>query len=1069
MDNQDLNNKPVSGAIAWMTRNAVASNLLMGVLLLAGFFSVLQTKQEVFPGFSIDIIAVTVPYPGASPEEVEQGIILAVEEQIRGIDGIKRINSNASENAGSIIVELLTDAKTDKVLNDVKSAVDRITTFPQDAERPQVEELSLRREVITLILSGDQDLKTLQQLAENARSEIRKDPNVTQIQVADVPDLEMSIEVPKATLEAHGLTLDDIATQIRIASLELPSGGVKTANGEILVRVADRKRSVDDFKDLIIRSSFQGAELRLGDIATVIDGYTDTDEESYYNGKRAVRLVVYRVGDQTPTDVANAVKAYKAQLEAELPDAITVSVWNDTSEILKGRIQLLVNNARVGLILVFCILALFLEFRLAFWVAMGIPISFLGSFILLGQTGATINMISLFAYIVTLGLVVDDAIVVGENIFEKREKGLPWIDAAVEGAREMAVPVTFAVLTSVAAFSPLLLVPGVSGKFFGLIPTVVISVLLLSLIESFFVLPAHLGHMSDKEPGAFLQMMNRPQQWMAVRLNRFIQGPFDRLLNVAVRNRYASFATAIALFFISIGVVGGGLLPFSFFPKIESDRISISATLPYGAPIENTAHVQRSIESAIEAALDASEEKNIIKGVFSTVGAGPLGRTGVPKGSHLTAVTIEMVSAEYRTIGAEELSTLIKENMPPLPGVENLKYNTNLDGPGAGAAVDVKLTSDDFEALATASDELADMLRGYPSLISIENTFSAGKQQLDYQILPEGRSLGLTSSDVARQLRSSFFGSEALREQVGRLERRTMIRLPKSERTVENDVSTIRIRTPRGGFVPLEQVAQRSRGQAPTSITREDGIRSINVRADLAPGVPSSREVLTDIENTLFPALKEKYPDLELRFAGEQRDQQETMASLGRNYLLALLAIYGLLAIPFKSYIQPFIIMSAIPFGFVGAVAGHMIMGFSLSVISMFGIVALTGVVVNDSLVLIDAANNYRANGETPIQAVMNGAKRRFRPILLTSLTTFLGLAPMILEKSLQARFLIPMAISLGFGVLFATGIILLIVPSLYMIVEDLKGISAKKQPKEGKDVMHPSTGRIDVEASASK
>ncbi len=1069
MDNQDSNNQSVSGAIAWMTRNAVASNLLMGVLLLAGFFSVLQTKQEVFPAFSIDIIAVTVPYPGASPEEVEQGIVLAVEEQLRGIDGIKRINSNASENVGSIIVELLTDAKTDKVRNDVKSAVDRITTFPQDAERPQVEELSLRREVITLILSGDQDLKTLQQLAEAARSEIRKDPNVTQIQVVDVPDLEMSIEVPKLTLEAHGLTLDDIATQIRIASLELPSGGVKTANGEILVRVADRKRSVDDFKDLIIRSSFQGAELRLGDVATITDGYTDTDEESYYNGKRAVRLVIYRVGDQTPTDVANAVKLYKSQLESELPATITVSVWNDTSEILKGRIQLLVNNARVGLILVFCILALFLEFRLAFWVAMGIPISFLGSFILLGQTGATINMISLFAYIVTLGLVVDDAIVVGENIFEKREKGLPWIDAAVEGAREMAVPVTFAVLTSVAAFSPLLLVPGVSGKFFGLIPTVVISVLLLSLIESFFVLPAHLGHMSDKPPGAFVQMMNRPREWMSIKLNRFIQGPFDRILNTAVRNRYASFATAIALFFISIGVVGGGLLPFSFFPKIESDRISISATLPYGAPVENTAHVQRSIESAITAALEDIEEKNIIKGVFSTVGAGPLGRTGVPKGSHLTAVTIEMVSAEYRTIGAEELSRRIKEKMSPLPGVENLKYNTNLDGPGAGAAVDVKLTSDNFESLATASDELTQMLRGYPSLISIENTFSAGKQQLDYQILPEGRSLGLTSSDLARQLRSSFFGSEALREQVGRLERRTMVRLPKSERTVENDVSSIRVRTPQGGFVPLEQVAKRSRGQAPTSITREDGVRSINVRADLAPGVASSREVLTDIENTLFPALKEKYPELELRFAGEQRDQQETMASLGQNYLLALLAIYGLLAIPFKSYIQPFIIMSAIPFGFVGAVAGHMIMGFSLSVISMFGIVALTGVVVNDSLVLIDAANNYRANGESPIQAVMNGAKRRFRPILLTSLTTFLGLAPMILEKSLQARFLIPMAISLGFGVLFATGIILLIVPSLYMIVEDLKGLSSKERLKASHKMDDLPNMHDGIEATASK
>ncbi len=1069
MDKQPSKISDIGGAVAWMTRNSVASNLLMGILLLAGFFSVLQTKQEVFPEFSIDIISVTVPYPGASPEEVEQGIILAVEEELRGIDGIKRLNSNASENAGSVIVELLTDAKPDKVLNDVKAAVDRITTFPEDAEKAQVSELSLRREVITLILSGNQDLSTLHQLAENARSEIRKDPNVTQVEVVDVPELEMSIEVPKATLESHGLTLDDVAMQIRIASLELPSGGVKTDNGEILVRVADRKKSLEDFNNIIVRSSFQGAELKLGDIATITDGYADTDEESYYNGERAVRLVIYRVGDQTPTAVAEAVKNYKSQLESELPSAITVSVWNDSSEILKGRIQLLVDNARIGLILVFVILALFLEFRLAFWVAMGIPISFLGSFILLGQTGATINMISLFAYIVTLGLVVDDAIVVGENIFEKREKGLPWLDAAVEGAREMAVPVTFAVLTSVAAFSPLLLVPGVSGKFFGLIPTVVISVLLLSLVESFFVLPAHLGHMSDKEPGPVLKMLNRPREWVAVRLDRFIQGPFDRVLDLAVRFRYASFAIAISMFFVSIGVVGGGLLPFSFFPKIESDRISISAKLPYGAPIEQTAHVQRSIEGAIDKTLSELEEQDIVKGIFSTVGAGPIGRTGVPKGSHLTAVTIEMVSAEFREIGAEELSSKIKENMPPLPGVENLKYNTNLDGPGAGAAVDIQLTSDDFDSLSAASEEMANLLRGYSSLIGIENTFSAGKQQLDYQILPEGRSLGLTSSEIARQLRSSFFGAEALREQVGRLERRTMVRLPETERSVENDVANIRIRTPQGGFVPLEQVAERSRGQAPTSITREDGIRSINVRADLAPGVPSSREVLTDIENTLFPMLVEKYPGLELRFAGEQRDQRETMSSLGQNYLLALLAIYGLLAIPFKSYVQPFIIMSAIPFGFVGAVGGHMIMGFSLSVISMFGIVALTGVVVNDSLVLIDAANTYRANGETPLEAVKNGAKRRFRPILLTSLTTFLGLAPMILEKSLQARFLIPMAISLGFGVLFATAIILLIVPSLYMIVEDLLNISGSKSTVSKSVSEDVPTLSVSAEVPASK
>ena len=1038
--NQELENK-YSGAIAWMAKNSIASNLLMLILLIAGFFSILQTKQEVLPEFSVDIIAVTVPYPGASPEEVEQGIVLALEEELRGLDGIKRLNSRAYENVGTILIELLTDAEPNKVLNDVKASVDRITTFPEDAEKPQVTELSLKKEVITLVLSGDQEVKTLHQLAENARSEIRQDPNVTQVEILDVPDLEMSVEVPKRILEAHGLVLDDIATQIQIGSLELPSGGIKTNQGEVLIRVADRKSSVEDFENIIVRSSYTGATLRLGDIATITDGYTDSDEKSFYNGERAVRLVIYRIGDQTPTQVAESVKEYKEVLSSQLPDTVQVSVWNDTSELLKGRIGLLMNNARIGLILVFLLLALFLEFRLAFWVAMGIPISFLGSFILLGQSGATINMISLFAYIVTLGLVVDDAIIVGENIFEKREKGLNWLDAAIEGAQEMAVPVTFAVLTSVAAFTPLLLVPGVSGKFFGLIPTVVISVLLLSLIESFFVLPAHLGHMREGNSSTLLNILNMPREWVSKKLNRFVEGPFSRVLTKAVRFRYVSFTIAIAMFFVAIGIVGGGILPFSFFPKVESDRISISAKLPYGSSIEQTTVVQQKIEQAIEQALTQVDEKDLVKGIFSSVGAGPEGRSGVPKGSHLTNVMIEMVSAEYRDIGAVALASIIQENMPPLPGVENLKYNTNLDGPGAGAAVDIQMTSEDFESLAKASEEMTEILRSYPSLISVENTYSAGKQQLDFQLLLEGRTLGLTSADIARQLRSSFFGTEALREQVGRLERKTMVRLPKSERLVENDVSNIRIRTPQGGFVPLEQVASRKRGQAPTSITREDGLRSINVRADLAPGVASSRDVLTSVQGTVFAELVEKYPGLELGLAGEQRDQQETMSSLGRNYLLALLVIYGLLAIPFKSYVQPFIIMSAIPFGFVGAVAGHLIMGFNLSVISMFGIVALTGVVVNDSLVLIDSANTYRKDGESSLTAVINGAKRRFRPILLTSLTTFLGLAPMILEESLQARFLIPMAISLGFGVLFATGIILLIVPSLYMIIEDLIGL----------------------------
>ena len=1040
------------GPIAWMAKNSVASNLFMFVLLFAGAIGLLQAKQEVLPEFDIGILQVIVPYPGAAPEEVEQGIVLALEEAVNGIDGVKRVTGTASENAGSVTIELLLGAEPDQVLNDVKSSIDRITTFPKDAEEPTVKELSLRKGVISLILSGEQDLMTLQQIAEQARKELRKDPNITQIDILGVPPRELTITIDRDVLRAHSMTLNDVAAQIRLSSLELPGGGIKTEGGELLLRLADRKRDAADFGNIILRSTYDGAELRLADIAQIKDGFEDNDQALFYNGKPAVELSVYRIGQETPTAVADAVKSYSDQLRAKLPATIDISYLNDQSELLKGRINLLLDNARIGLILVFIILALFLEFRLAFWVALGIPISFLGSFILLGNTDATINMISLFAYIVTLGLVVDDAIVVGENIYEEHENGLEWQEAAIVGAQKMVVPVTFAILTSIAAFAPLLLVPGISGKFFKLIPVVVISVLILSLIESFFVLPAHLGHMKSKKESRFFRVLNTPQRWVSKRLLRFVEGPFDKAVRWCTKYRYISFSAAISLFFLSVGLVAGGMVPFSFFPKLDGERITVAAKLPYGAPIEQTKAVQKEIEAAAYRALDSLGDRDkLLRGVLSSAGQGAESRQGVPIGSHLTTVQLSLVPSEDRTITTNDISDIWRKEIPDLPGVESLKLSAQV-GPGAGsAAVDVQIVSGDMETLKNASDELTLRLQGYQSLANIENTLSSGKKQLDFQLNDQARSLGLTSTDVAQQIRGAFFGAEALREQEGRSERKVMVRLPQEQRATESDINEVRVRTPQGTFVPLEQLVTFTRNQSPTNISREQGLRKVNVRAELAPGVKSSRETISSLTSKDFVELLEKYPGIELSLAGEQRDQGETMASLGRNFLLALFAIYSLLAIPFRSYTQPFIIMSAIPFGFVGAIVGHMMMGYTMSIISMFGIIALTGVVVNDSLVLIDSANTYRANGATPFEAVIQGAKRRFRPILLTSLTTFLGLAPMILEKSVQARFLIPMAISLGFGVLFATFIILLVVPALYMILEDILA-PLPWQKKDGKD-----------------
>ena len=1061
---QGHNERTLGGVIAWMAQNPVTANLLMFVLVVGGLLGAFRVKQEVFPEFDLDMVVVQVPYPGASPTEVEQGITLAVEEAVRGLEGVKRVTSTSSEGVGTVTAELLLDAEPDKVLNDAKSAVDRIQTFPEDAERPTVALATRRREVITLILSGDLPLATLHGLAERTRGELLGHPDITQVEIAGVPPVEISVEVPREKLEAYGLTLDDVAGAIRLSSLELPGGGIDTSGGEVLVRVADRRLNGSQFEDLVVRGTASGAVLRLGDIATIRDGYADVDVESYFNGERAVRLVAYRVGDETPIDVAAAVREKAAELDATLPDTVSVSIWSDDSEMLAGRMRLLMRNALQGLVLVVLVLAAFLNLRLAFWVAAGIPVSFLGAFLLMPSVDVTVNMISLFGFIVTLGMVVDDAIVVGENMHFKELEGVPRLRAAIEGAREMAVPVTFAILTTVAAFSPMFFVPGVMGKIFRILPLIVISVLTFSLVESFFILPAHLGHRSERAPGTIRAAIDRGQQRISDWLQRFIDGRFAPALTTVLRWRYVAASAVVAIFLLTVGVVKSGYLPFNFMPVLEGDTVSASARLPYGAPIERTREVQRALELAARQAVEAHGGDAIFEGMVSALGegaasgGGPMGVTAA-SGSHLVTVSVQLISSEERDFSGEEFSATWAAGLPPLAGVEAMSFSAS-SGPGSGAAVDIQLSHRDTAVLAVASAELADAMRSYPSLRDVDNSYAAGKPQLDFSIRPAARTLGLLANDVARQVRGAFYGAEAVREQRGRDELKVMVRLPEAQRSSEHDLDQLQIRTPTGGFVPLAAVAQVTRSQAPTDIKREDGRRVVDVKAELAAGVASNREVLESLQKDVVPDLLARHPGLEAGLVGRQREQTEAFASLGQNYLFALFIIYALLAVPFKSYSQPAIVMAAIPFGFIGAVLGHLVMGYELSLISLFGLVALSGVVVNDSLVLIDATNGFRAAGASAWDAIQQGAVRRFRPILLTSLTTFFGLAPMILETEMQARFLIPMAISLGFGVLFATVLTLFLVPVLYLVSEDVKVMTGRWRGQEHEDVPAAAAGK---------
>ena len=1045
----------MKGPISWMARNSVAANLLMIVILVGGALGASRIKQEVFPAFDLDLVRVTVVYPGASPEEVEQGIVLAVEEVVRGVDGVKRVTSGSAEGAGAVRAELLIDADPDRVLADIKAQVGRIRSFPEDAEQPQIAIAGRKQRVISLVIAGDQRLQTLQEIAERARIEMLNRKGITLVEIEGVPAQEIAVEIRREKLEEYGLSLSEVAQQIRATSMELPGGSLKTNGGELLVRLSDRRENGDALQSMVIRSSASGGTVRLSDVAKVTDGYAESDEASFFNGERAVRLTAYRVGNETPQGVADSVLEYADILRAELPDNISLAVWDDESEMLRGRIDLLVRNARLGLILVLIVLALFLNLRLAFWVALGIPISFLGVFLLMPGFDMTINMVSLFALIIVLGMVVDDAIIIGEAGYAKILAGKGRLEGAIEGAREMASPVSFAILTTIAAFSPLLVIPGLFGKIFRIIPLMVIGVLIFSLIESFFILPAHLSHMG--EDPKWLKPVVKMQTRVSQGLQSFINRSYRPTVRLAVEWRYSAVAGSVALLFLTLGLVISGIVPRSFFPALEGDVLSATVQFPYGSNVEEAEKAGRALQTSAEETLEKFGGDEFLRGMFLRVGSAPPqrgpGPDGMSSGSHVVSLEINLVPGEERDFTSAEFKDAWQSANQEFLGARSVVF-TSAIGPSAGAAVALQLSHRSSDVLSAASAEITTSLSAYSDLTNIENGFVGGKRQLNFTLREEAaRTLGLNSEAVARQIRASFFGAEALREQRGRNELRVMVRLPKSQRVSEYDIESLDIRTPSGSFVALGEVADFSRNRAPTTIDREDGRRVVTVTGALAPGVKSPTNVLEDVTGKLIPQLKAKYPELTVGLVGEQREQGEVFSSLGPNALLALFLIFSLLAVPLKSYIQPLIIMSAIPFGFVGAVWGHLVTGYQLSFVSALGIFALAGVVVNDSLVLVDTTNRYRRSGASAYDAITQGGARRFRPILLTSLTTFFGLLPMIFEQSVQAKFLIPMAVSLGFGVLFATFIILLLVPALYMITEDVRvllGAEDERSPTPG-------------------
>ncbi|MGD8454087.1 MAG: efflux RND transporter permease subunit [Phycisphaerae bacterium] len=1018
--------RELRGPIAWMVRNHTTPNLLMMMLLVGGFLMALRIKQEVFPEFSSDTVSVTVPYPGASPEEVEKGIVLAIEEAVRSLDGIKEITATASEGRAVVQAELLANADHQQAYQDIKQEIDRITTLPEDAEEPQVVLDVHRRPVLELVLYGDASERILRELAEEVRDRLLQDAQITQIDVFPDRQYEVSVEVPQESLRAHNLTLEGVASRIRQAALELPGGSVKTEAGEILLRMTERRDYAREFARLPILTRSDGTRLYLDDIATVTDTFEETDQVQIYNGLPCVELTVYRVGDQTPIGVSDAVRATLAHAEADLPPGVNLEINNDRSDHYRQRLELLLRNGLIGLVLVLVVLGTFLEIRLAFWVMMGIPISFLGAMLFLPLCDVSINMISMFAFIIALGIVVDDAIVAGENIYEYRQRGMGFIPAAIRGARDVSVPIAFAVLTNVVAFLPLAFIPGIMGKVFGVIPTVVIATFLISWVESLFILPAHLGYAHAAGGTALGRVLHRGQQRFSQAVTRFIDRRFAPLVDTCLRGRYLTMAIGVAILTLIVGYVASGRMGMTLFPRTESDVSIATAVLPVGSPLSATTAIRDKLLATVDEVIAQNGGSKLVKGISGTISQNEV------------RVVAYLTDPDVRPLGTTELTRVWRDHVGEIPGLESLKFEFDRGGPGSGAALTIELAHRDVEVLDRASRTLANELAQFPNVLDIDDGFTPGKQQLDFTMLPAGRSVGLTSYDVARQLRSAFYGAEALRQQRGRNEVKVMVRLPKSQRVREYDVEELVVRTAGGRDVPLRQVAAVERNRAYTTITRRDGRRTVQVTADVEPA-DQTEQIISTLTASNLPDLARAYPGLTYSFEGHQADMRESLGSLSTGFLLALLGIYTLLAIPFGNYFHPFIVMLAIPFGVVGAVLGHLLMGYSLSVVSMMGIVALAGVVVNDALVLIIYANEQRAAGASPHDAICLASVRRFRPVILTTLTTFGGLAPMIFETSRQARMMIPMALSLGYGILFATAITLLLIPCMYCIVEDIR------------------------------
>jgi len=1023
------------GPISYMARNPIAANLLMILLIGGGVWSMYTVQKEVFPQFQLDIVDVSVVYPGSAPAEVEQGILLPVEEAIRGVQGIKEVTSTAREGSGSISIELVAGTNRMKAFQDIDQAVNRIRTFPDDIEEPEVTLQARQREVIEIGLFGDTDIWTLRKLAERLRDRLLSEPGITQVEMGNIPDYVTHVEIPRHQLRKYNLTLGQVANLIQQSSMDIPAGSVETERGEILLRVQERKQWAEEFANIAVVTDSTGARVSLGEIATIRDGFEETGFHSQFNEQPSVEVQVFRIGNQSPLDIAETVKRTLQDFGQTLPQGVQTRIDGNRADDYRERLSLLTENGILAIFIVLFILGIFLEYRLAFWVMMGMTISFVGGIFFLPVFGLSINMISMFGFLVVLGIVVDDAVVVGENIYEYREQGMSYMQAAIQGTKDMARPVTFSILTNIIAFIPLLFIPGTTGKFWAPLPAVVIIVLAISLMEALFILPAHLAHSSKGNRFKLGVYADRAQQLVAKRFKRFVERYYRPFLRKCLEYRYLTLSSALSLLIIVGGYAYSDHMGMIMMPEVAADEIEAGVSLPVGTTTFQAGKVARQITASTRRMFEENDLYKVAEGVKTNV-----------RGQNFIDVEIVMRPPTERDMKAQEVIELWRDEIGDIEGVDQITFEAERGPGGWRQDISVDLSHARVEVLEEASEDFFNRMEAFTATRDVNDNYNKGKAQFNFTLLPQGRNLGLTSNGVGEQVRSAFFGALAMRQLRGTNEIEVRVKLPKSEREDLYNLESFLIQTPSGVQVPLLDVVELQETEAFTNINRRDARRVVTVGMDVEPANAVSR-VLESINEEVLPQMRADYPGLTWSFQGSQAEMRESTKALYGGFGLAMLLIYALLAVAFGSYTQPLIVLGAIPFGIVGAVLGHILLGYDLSLISLMGVIALSGVVVNDALIMIDYANKQRQQGQSVFQAIHDAGVRRFRPIMLTTLTTFGGLTPIILETSQQATYLIPMAISLGFGIVFATAIILVIVPCLYLVLEDL----GKRGVKNGK------------------